>query len=279
MRLYQVALVAVAAASPIARPARASAHSRHASSPPRTTRGPRNSSATTRCRWSPDWAFRPTLARRRSVLVPDDDCERQRVHRRRSGEDGRASRCSIRRDWRRRWRRRPEVGSRASRLSVSVPFDLSKDNRSITVSLQRGRWKCDLQAYTCAAADSSAGDRPSAAELERVAGRQVGGVHQGLQPLGARAGDGQGHAAHDRWHQGLRLRDGQRRLGAQRSAGAHVVAGLEADRDVPARRTRRARHVSRVDERRWPEARRVEVSDARRQRDLPHQPRDHPPAA
>ena len=34
-------------------------------------------------------------------------------------------------------------------------FELSKDNRSMTVSLQNRRWKCDLQQYTCAAADSS----------------------------------------------------------------------------------------------------------------------------
>jgi dipeptidyl aminopeptidase/acylaminoacyl peptidase len=37
-------------------------------------------------------------------------------------------------------------------------FDLSKDNRSLTVNLPRGRWKCDLQAYTCVAADSTASD-------------------------------------------------------------------------------------------------------------------------
>ena len=34
-------------------------------------------------------------------------------------------------------------------------FDLAKDNRSITVPLQAKRYKCDLQQYTCAAADSS----------------------------------------------------------------------------------------------------------------------------
>src|SRR5688572_28559649 len=33
-------------------------------------------------------------------------------------------------------------------------FVLSKDNRSITVPLQNKRWRCDLQQYTCAAADS-----------------------------------------------------------------------------------------------------------------------------
>ena len=36
-----------------------------------------------------------------------------------------------------------------------VSFELSKDNRSITVPLQSRRWKCDLQQYTCASADSS----------------------------------------------------------------------------------------------------------------------------
>jgi dipeptidyl aminopeptidase/acylaminoacyl peptidase len=34
-------------------------------------------------------------------------------------------------------------------------FDLAKDNRSITVPLQGKRWKCDLQQYSCVAADSS----------------------------------------------------------------------------------------------------------------------------
>jgi dipeptidyl-peptidase 4 len=34
-------------------------------------------------------------------------------------------------------------------------FELSKDNRSITVPLQNKRWRCDLQQYTCAAADSA----------------------------------------------------------------------------------------------------------------------------
>src|SRR4029077_491593 len=44
-----------------------------------------------------------------------------------------------------------------SRLPFQT-FDLAKDNKSITVNLQRGRWKCDLQAYTCVAADSTASD-------------------------------------------------------------------------------------------------------------------------
>jgi dipeptidyl-peptidase 4 len=34
-------------------------------------------------------------------------------------------------------------------------FDLGKDNRSITVSLQNRSWKCDLQQYTCAGGDST----------------------------------------------------------------------------------------------------------------------------
>jgi dipeptidyl aminopeptidase/acylaminoacyl peptidase len=47
----------------------------------------------------------------------------------------------------------------ASRLGgFGTTFDLAKDNRSITVGLQRGRWKCDLQTYACVAADSSGGD-------------------------------------------------------------------------------------------------------------------------
>ena len=47
----------------------------------------------------------------------------------------------------------------ASRLAgFGTTYELAKDSRSITVGLQRGRWTCDLQAYTCVAADSSAGD-------------------------------------------------------------------------------------------------------------------------
>jgi dipeptidyl aminopeptidase/acylaminoacyl peptidase len=47
----------------------------------------------------------------------------------------------------------------ASRLAgFGTTFDLAKDNRSITVGLQRARWKCDLQTYQCAAADSSGTD-------------------------------------------------------------------------------------------------------------------------
>jgi len=34
-------------------------------------------------------------------------------------------------------------------------IELSKDSRSITLPLQNKRWKCDLQQYTCAAADSA----------------------------------------------------------------------------------------------------------------------------
>ena len=46
-----------------------------------------------------------------------------------------------------------------SRLSAfGTTFDLAKDNRSITVGLQRARWKCDLQTYACVAADSSGAD-------------------------------------------------------------------------------------------------------------------------
>jgi dipeptidyl-peptidase-4 len=34
-------------------------------------------------------------------------------------------------------------------------FELSKDSRSITISVQNRRWKCDLQLYTCTPADST----------------------------------------------------------------------------------------------------------------------------
>ena len=47
----------------------------------------------------------------------------------------------------------------ANRLAAfGTTFDLAKDSRSITVGLQRARWKCDLQTYTCVSADSSGAD-------------------------------------------------------------------------------------------------------------------------
>jgi len=42
----------------------------------------------------------------------------------------------------------------ASRLPA---FELSKDNRSITVMMRNRRYSCDLQQYSCAPADSSSG--------------------------------------------------------------------------------------------------------------------------
>jgi dipeptidyl aminopeptidase/acylaminoacyl peptidase len=44
----------------------------------------------------------------------------------------------------------------ANRLPFQT-FDLAKDSRSITVRVQNRRWRCDLQGYACAPADSSAG--------------------------------------------------------------------------------------------------------------------------
>jgi dipeptidyl-peptidase 4 len=38
-------------------------------------------------------------------------------------------------------------------------FELSKDSRSITVTVQNRQWKCDLQQYSCAAADSAPASR------------------------------------------------------------------------------------------------------------------------
>jgi dipeptidyl-peptidase-4 len=42
----------------------------------------------------------------------------------------------------------------ANRLPFQT-FELSKDSRSITVSVQNRRWSCDLQRYTCAPVDSA----------------------------------------------------------------------------------------------------------------------------
>ena len=44
----------------------------------------------------------------------------------------------------------------ATRLPFQT-FDLSKDNRAITVAVRNRRWSCDLQQYTCAPADSTSG--------------------------------------------------------------------------------------------------------------------------
>jgi dipeptidyl aminopeptidase/acylaminoacyl peptidase len=46
----------------------------------------------------------------------------------------------------------------ANRLPFQT-FDLAKDSRSITVSVQNRRWSCDLQLFTCTPADSTAASR------------------------------------------------------------------------------------------------------------------------
>ena len=54
----------------------------------------------------------------------------------------------------------------ADRLPFQT-FDLSRDGRSITLRLQDSRWTCDLQRYTCAAAEETtgAGDIPDNASV------------------------------------------------------------------------------------------------------------------
>jgi dipeptidyl-peptidase 4 len=46
----------------------------------------------------------------------------------------------------------------ANRLPFQT-FELAKDSRSITVTVQNRRWRCDLQLYSCAPADSNAASR------------------------------------------------------------------------------------------------------------------------
>ena len=82
---------------------------------------------------------------------------------------------------------------------------------------------------------------PRAARLGHVTGRALGRVHPRPQPVGQGPAHGRGHAAHDRRRRGLRLRHQQRRLDAQRSSRAALVARLAEDRDLPARRPRRER--------------------------------------
>jgi hypothetical protein len=92
-----------------------------------------------------------------------------------------------------------------SRLPFQT-FDLAKDNKSITVNLQRGRWKCDLQAYTCVAADSTASDSRAPAN-STVSPTASGRPTSRTTTCGRVKPRRQGHPADDRRHQGLRLRN------------------------------------------------------------------------
>ncbi|HEY0022806.1 MAG TPA: DPP IV N-terminal domain-containing protein [Longimicrobium sp.] len=59
------------------------------------------------------------------------------------------------------------VSGRPVQAGQIPPFELAKDSRSITVRAQNRQWSCDLQAYTCAPADSSAA-APGAPENSSV---------------------------------------------------------------------------------------------------------------
>ncbi|MBW3655333.1 MAG: S9 family peptidase, partial [Gemmatimonadetes bacterium] len=59
------------------------------------------------------------------------------------------------------------VSGRPVQANQIPPFELAKDSRSITVRAQNREWSCDLQAYTCAPADSSAA-APGAPENSSV---------------------------------------------------------------------------------------------------------------
>jgi dipeptidyl aminopeptidase/acylaminoacyl peptidase len=59
------------------------------------------------------------------------------------------------------------VSGRPVQATQIPPFELAKDSRSITVRAQNRQWSCDLQAYTCAPADSSAA-APGAPENSSV---------------------------------------------------------------------------------------------------------------
>ncbi|HEY0035437.1 MAG TPA: DPP IV N-terminal domain-containing protein [Longimicrobium sp.] len=59
------------------------------------------------------------------------------------------------------------VSGRPVQANQIPPFELAKDSRSITVRAQNREWSCDLQAYTCAPADSSSA-APGAPENSSV---------------------------------------------------------------------------------------------------------------
>lgn len=59
------------------------------------------------------------------------------------------------------------VSGRPVQASQIPPFELAKDSRSLTVRAQNREWNCDLQAYTCAPADSAAA-APGAPENSSV---------------------------------------------------------------------------------------------------------------
>ncbi|HZG42704.1 MAG TPA: DPP IV N-terminal domain-containing protein [Longimicrobium sp.] len=59
------------------------------------------------------------------------------------------------------------VSGRPVQANQIPPFELAKDSRAITVRSQGRQWSCDLQAYTCAPADSSAA-APGAPENSSV---------------------------------------------------------------------------------------------------------------
>jgi dipeptidyl aminopeptidase/acylaminoacyl peptidase len=59
------------------------------------------------------------------------------------------------------------VSGRPVQANQIPPFELAKDSRALTVRAQGRQWSCDLQAYTCAPADSSAA-APGAPENSSV---------------------------------------------------------------------------------------------------------------
>ena len=151
-------------------------------------------------------------------------------------------------------------------------FQYSKDMRSITLTASSRRFTCDLQTYQCAPVDTTptAGTVPEnsivSPDGQRAAfirdfnlwvkdlttGRETQLTTDGVKDFGY-ATDNAGWVHSDRTR-------------------PHVVRRFEEDRDVPARRPRSERHVSRLDQRGRAEARGLEVSAAGRQRDLPDSP-------
>ena len=132
---------------------------------------------------------------------------------------------------------------------------------------KRTRVVCDAARSNCpgvpatAESDAGRGGRGGGRGGRGGGGRGGAAGNQSMSPDGKRAAFirdwnlwvrdvaiGRGKTAHEGRREGLRLRDGQRRLGEQRSCDAAVVAGLEEDRHLAAGRAPRRRHVYRRDE-------------------------------
>ena len=84
-------------------------------------------------------------------------------------------------------RGRREIRSRAASVFT---FTFSPDGNSISFSAAKKSWKCDIQAYTCAAeASAPIGNNQRGFNEIRLARRKAVGVYPRLEFVGARYGE------------------------------------------------------------------------------------------